>query len=58
MSWYGAQTQQTLESDEELRARLFYVAGDGEWLTRTIAAAGGERLDEIASCYNLKRRAA
>lgn len=57
MSWYGAQTAQVEpESDSDLRARLLYVAGDGEWLTRVISAASGERLDDLASCYNLKRR--
>lgn len=56
MSWYGAQTQPTPESDDELQARLLYVAGDGEWLTRTIRAASGAVLDEIASHYNLRRR--
>lgn len=53
MSWYS---EQTPESDDELRTRLLYVAGDGEWLTRTIRAASGAVLDEIASHYNLRRR--
>lgn len=45
-----------LESDDDLRDRLRYVAADGQWLTRLIAEASGERLDEIASHYNLRRR--
>lgn len=44
------------ETDEQLRARLLYLAGDGELLTRIITAAHGARLDDIASCYNLRRR--
>ena len=44
------------ESDDDLRDRLLYIAGDGEWLTRIISAASSVRLDEIASCYNLRRR--
>ena len=45
-----------IESDDHLRARLLYVAGDGEWLTRVISGATGSQLDDIAACYNLKRR--
>lgn len=45
-----------LESDDDLRRRIAYVAADGQWLTRLIADASGERLDEIASRYNLRRR--
>ena len=45
-----------MESDEALRDRLLYVAGDGDLLTRIIASASGAKLDEIAGCYNLKRR--
>lgn len=45
-----------MESDEQLRARLVYVAADGEWLTQTIARATGSQLDDIASRYNLRRR--
>lgn len=48
----------TTESDDALRERLAYVAADGRWLTELIASAHGERLDEIASRYNLKRRKA
>ncbi len=44
------------ESDEDLRARLRYVAADGQWLTRLIAEASGAQLDELASHYNLRRR--
>ncbi len=44
------------ESDDELRARLRYVAADGQWLTRVIAEASGAQLDELASHYNLRRR--
>lgn len=47
-----------VESDDTLRDRLAYVAADGQWLTRLIAEAVGERLDEIASRYNLRRRQA
>jgi len=47
-----------VETDDSLRKRLEYVAADGQWLTRLIAEASGERLDEIASYYNLRRRQA
>ncbi len=40
-----------LETDEELRARLFYVTGE-----RALGMASGTQLDEIAYRYNLKRR--
>lgn len=46
----------TAESDDDLRRRIAYVAADGQWLTRLIMEASGERLDEIASHYNLRRR--
>ncbi len=45
-----------VESDEDLRRRLAYVAADGQWLTQLIATASGAQLDEIASRYNLRRR--
>lgn len=45
-----------MESDDKLRARLVYVAADGEWLTRLIANATGSALDDIAGYYNLRRR--
>lgn len=44
------------ESDEELRARVLYVAGDGEMLTARIQRAGGKYLDEIAAALGMKRR--
>jgi hypothetical protein len=48
-----------LESDDALRKRIVYVADDGfgQRLSHEIANASGERLDEIASRYNLRRRA-
>lgn len=48
----------TMESDDSLRKRIEYVADDGfgQRLAREIAEADGERLDEIAYRYNLKRR--
>lgn len=54
MSWYGAQTQPAVESDDVLRARLLYVAKPD--YEREIRAAHGEALDEIAWRWNLKRR--
>ena len=47
-----------VESDDDLRKRLVYVADDGggQRLTYEIAKATGDRLDEIAGRYNLRRR--
>lgn len=44
-----------VESDDSLRDRLLYVV-DGERNHHEIRTASGERLDEIASRYNLRRR--
>ncbi len=40
-----------METDDELRARVQYVAGD----IRELGVSGG-KLDEVAWRYNLKRR--
>ena len=46
------------ESDDELRKRLEYLVDDGygQRLSHEIANASGDRLDEIAGRYNLRRR--
>lgn len=52
-----------LESDDELRVRLLYIAGEftpSGSPTRThaeIATGSGQALDDIAYRYDLKRRA-
>ena len=45
-----------LETDQELRDRLLYVAGDGQRDCMEIERAAGAALDEIAVRFNLKRR--
>ena len=45
-----------LESDEDLRSRLLYVAGDSEAVIQRIMRAKGEDLDLLADEYSLKRR--
>lgn len=44
------------ETDQELRTRLMYVAGDGQRDRIEIENAAGLALDEIAYRFNLKRR--
>lgn len=44
------------ESDESLRERLLYVAGDGERLAHEIVHSEGRLLDELAWRFGLKRR--
>ena len=44
-----------MESDQQLRERLKYVAGDRDLLTE-IERANGMQLDDIAERYNLRRR--
>jgi hypothetical protein len=43
------------ETDESLRKRVLYVAGDAPVAARVIVAAGGG-LDSIAELYRLRRR--
>lgn len=45
-----------METDEQLRARLIYVAGDGHMAIERIAHTYGQKLDDKAAEYNLKRR--
>lgn len=45
-----------LESDDDLRERLIYVAGDGGAATSRIRVAAGKQLDDIAETLNLRRR--
>ena len=45
----------TAESDDSLRDRLLYLV-DGERNRHEIRNADSQRLDEIASRYNLRRR--
>jgi hypothetical protein len=44
------------ETDDSLRARILYVAGDGELLTAHIRHADAKRLEEIAAALRLERR--
>lgn len=55
----------TMESDDELRRRLAYIAIDagvfrllptGDYLAREISTAQGSQLDEIADRFSLRRR--
>jgi len=48
--------EKKLESDAELRARVRYIAADGNYLTRRIETAIGEDLDDLAAMFNLRRR--
>jgi len=45
-----------VETDEELRERLLYVAGDGAAAIQRIATARGAELDTLAAMIKLKRR--
>ena len=45
-----------IETDEDFRRRLLYVAGDGERRAGEILRAIGGRLDAIADEYGLRRR--
>jgi len=56
VDWAEVPTPGRVESDDELRLRLLYVAGDGPQLRRVIELATGLRLDELAWCYGLSRR--
>lgn len=44
------------ETDEELRKRLLYVAGDTDYAKERIHRASGARLDELAAEVGLMRR--
>ena len=44
------------ESDDSLRNRILYVGGDGPQTTQAITLARGEKLDEWAWRFGLKRR--
>lgn len=44
-----------VESDESLRKRLLYVAGDGPVLVARICAAKDAALEAVAEEYGLKR---
>lgn len=46
----------SVETDDQLRARLLYVAGDGRAQTERIHQAQGHELDDLAAQYNLQRR--
>lgn len=55
----------SMEDDEQLRARLRYVAVDvavlrllpnGDMLMREIALATGHQIDEVADRFGLRRR--
>lgn len=54
--WDDAPTPAIMEDDEQLRARVLYVAGDGPAQVRAIQVATGLGLDEIADRYSLRRR--
>ncbi len=56
VDWDDVKTQGLVEGDDELRARLLYVAADGAALTRAIQVATGLGLDELAWRFGLKRR--
>lgn len=43
-------------SDDSLRSRLLYVAGDSERTMHEISRAKGPELDAIAEQYGLRRR--
>jgi hypothetical protein len=45
-----------LETDDDLRHRLLYVAGDGPHAQQRIINADGGQLDAIAETVNLRRR--
>jgi hypothetical protein len=44
------------ETDSELRARIAYVAGEGQYNIKRISAYTGEDLDDLAAEFELKRR--
>ena len=52
----GVGLRTTLETDEQLRDRLMYVAGDGDAMVRRIRVASGVELDTIAESVGLRRR--
>lgn len=45
-----------VETDEELRARITYVAGENQSTMRELLAAAGDVLDAMAERFNLRRR--
>lgn len=45
-----------MESDDELRKRLVYVAGDSDAQVHRISRASGSELDQMAEECGLKRR--
>lgn len=44
-----------IESDDEFRIRVLYVAGDTQEMLRLTRNASGTQLDAIAAEYNLRR---
>jgi hypothetical protein len=44
-----------LETDEELRERILYVAGESGSFVQRVRMAQGAALDSIAESYGLKR---
>lgn len=46
----------TTETDDSLRARLLYVAGDSEVRVRTLMVAKGAQFDALAEEIGLRRR--
>ncbi len=48
---------ETLETDEGLRARLYYVCGNEGRVAQEIEGSTAAYLDAIAERYGLKRRA-
>ena len=52
----GSRVTVHLETDDELRERIIYVAGDSERDIRMMSMAKGADLDAIAETYGLKRR--
>lgn len=56
VDWADKPTPGRVEDDDSLRARVMYVAADGQMLTRAIQVATGLGLDELAERYGLRRR--
>lgn len=56
VDWEERPTPGRIEDDDSLRARVMYVAADGQMLTRMIQVATGLGLDELAERYGLRRR--
>lgn len=53
MSWSVIAVKET---DAELRDRLRYVAGEAPGILHEIERASDEKLEDLASRFNLKRR--